>query len=436
MGEPDEVVPPLKISPQGPVETGRRAGDPGPRNRSLASVEGPARAPGDHPAAAPVAARRRPGSPFHDQRPGRGCCVPSPGSCSLPACAPANGGCPPCSWRWPWSWDGWRPRSLPPRPRRRVEARTAVVMDAATGAVLWQRQAHKPVLVASTTKILTAIVANDAYPARKLFKVPRRRAGRRHPLRLPDRLVDPPRPAAHHPAAGLGQRRRRDPGRGLARRRPGRVPPGHAGQGGRAGLHRHDLARPLRAWTPPATGRAPPTWPCSAGPCWSGRCWPSWSVAVGRGTSGRRPQDGPRQPQPLRRQGPRPRRPRGQDRLHHQGRLDHRCRPAARGPHPDCGRPRLRGDVRRRARPARLRLPGEAQGRRRAPRPAPRPARGRPDPTLPPATDRITGPVSGVPSPLVERLGVRILAAPVPLAACAGVACLAFGALALFWRRR
>jgi hypothetical protein len=66
----------------------------------------------------------------------------------------------------------------------------------------------------------------------------------------------------------------------------------------------------------------------------------------------------------------------------------------------------------------------------------PEPPDDGPAPTLPPATERITGRVSGGPSPLVERLGVRILAAPVPLAACAGVACLAVGALALFWRRR
>jgi D-alanyl-D-alanine carboxypeptidase len=58
------------------------------------------------------------------------------------------------------------------------------------------------------------------------------------------------------------------------------------------------------------------------------------------------------------------------------------------------------------------------------------------DVTLPPAAERITGRVSGSPSPLVERLGPRILAAPVPLAACAGVACLLVGALALSWRRR
>src|SRR5215204_6908795 len=59
MGELDEVVPPLNISPQGPVETGRRAGDPGP---SQSEPRAGRRAPGGYPAAAPVAARRRPGS--------------------------------------------------------------------------------------------------------------------------------------------------------------------------------------------------------------------------------------------------------------------------------------------------------------------------------------------------------------------------------------
>ncbi|HSK37514.1 MAG TPA: hypothetical protein VLA80_12330, partial [Actinomycetota bacterium] len=59
-----------------------------------------------------------------------------------------------------------------------------------------------------------------------------------------------------------------------------------------------------------------------------------------------------------------------------------------------------------------------------------------PDPTLPPAADRITGRVSATPSPLVERLGLHLLAAPVPIAALAGVACLLFGVLALVWRRR
>jgi D-alanyl-D-alanine carboxypeptidase (penicillin-binding protein 5/6) len=55
----------------------------------------------------------------------------------------------------------------------RVTARTAVLMDAATGAVLWQRDAHKPMLIASTTKILTALVAEQTYPADKAFVVPR-----------------------------------------------------------------------------------------------------------------------------------------------------------------------------------------------------------------------------------------------------------------------
>src|SRR4029450_1362374 len=74
MGELDQVVPPLKISPRGPAVTGRRAGDPGPPQpeprvgRRPPPAAPPRRskarpgAPGDPPAAAPVAARRRPGS--------------------------------------------------------------------------------------------------------------------------------------------------------------------------------------------------------------------------------------------------------------------------------------------------------------------------------------------------------------------------------------
>jgi serine-type D-Ala-D-Ala carboxypeptidase (penicillin-binding protein 5/6) len=57
-------------------------------------------------------------------------------------------------------------------PAPRVLARAGVVIDVATGTVLWQRDAHRPMLVASTTKILTALVAEEAFPASKVFTVP------------------------------------------------------------------------------------------------------------------------------------------------------------------------------------------------------------------------------------------------------------------------
>jgi serine-type D-Ala-D-Ala carboxypeptidase (penicillin-binding protein 5/6) len=53
-----------------------------------------------------------------------------------------------------------------------VTARTGVLMDTASGAVLWQRGMHEPRLIASTTKILTALVAEKAYSAKKVFVVP------------------------------------------------------------------------------------------------------------------------------------------------------------------------------------------------------------------------------------------------------------------------
>lgn len=53
-----------------------------------------------------------------------------------------------------------------------VTAHTGVLIDAADGAVLWQRDMHEPRLIASTTKILTALVAEQVYPAKKVFVVP------------------------------------------------------------------------------------------------------------------------------------------------------------------------------------------------------------------------------------------------------------------------
>jgi D-alanyl-D-alanine carboxypeptidase (penicillin-binding protein 5/6) len=52
-----------------------------------------------------------------------------------------------------------------------VTARTGVLIDSANGAVLWQRDMHQARLIASTTKILTALVAEQAYPAKKVFVV-------------------------------------------------------------------------------------------------------------------------------------------------------------------------------------------------------------------------------------------------------------------------
>jgi serine-type D-Ala-D-Ala carboxypeptidase (penicillin-binding protein 5/6) len=53
-----------------------------------------------------------------------------------------------------------------------VTARSGVLIDAANASVLWQRDMHEPRLIASTTKILTALVAEKAYPAKKVFVVP------------------------------------------------------------------------------------------------------------------------------------------------------------------------------------------------------------------------------------------------------------------------
>src|SRR6266540_2260878 len=53
-----------------------------------------------------------------------------------------------------------------------VQSGHAVLIDASSGAVLWQRDAHRPTLVASTTKILTALVAQETWPPQALLTVP------------------------------------------------------------------------------------------------------------------------------------------------------------------------------------------------------------------------------------------------------------------------
>jgi serine-type D-Ala-D-Ala carboxypeptidase (penicillin-binding protein 5/6) len=63
------------------------------------------------------------------------------------------------------------PAVAAPAPPRN-ESKQAVLVEASTGAVLWQRAAHRPTLVASTTKILTALVAQETWQAAKILTVP------------------------------------------------------------------------------------------------------------------------------------------------------------------------------------------------------------------------------------------------------------------------
>ena len=319
----------------------------------------------------------------------------------------------------------------------RVEARTAVVMDAATGAVLWQRQAHRPVLVASTTKILTAIVASDGYPASKVLRVPLAaervdgtRFGyktgwriRRDQLLTTLLLVSANDSAETLAAAWPGGRAGflramaakcaelgctdstwRDPS--------GLDAPGHrASAADLAVLGRALLERPVLA---KLVGSRAVTyvWPSGHRTVLAnhnhfvgwGRDKGAIGVKTGYTTKA------------------------GSTIVAAQRRGGRTLVAVA------LGSKVMYQDVRTllgygfKVRP---KVGAELLGVRPEPTDDDGPA-----PTLPPAADRITGRVSGVPSPLVERLGVRILAAPVPLAASAGVACLLLGSLALFWRRR
>ena len=60
--------------------------------------------------------------------------------------------------------------AAPSRPA--VGARAGLLMDAGTGAVLWSREPHRPALVASTTKVLTALVAEAGYRPGQRLRVP------------------------------------------------------------------------------------------------------------------------------------------------------------------------------------------------------------------------------------------------------------------------
>jgi serine-type D-Ala-D-Ala carboxypeptidase (penicillin-binding protein 5/6) len=321
----------------------------------------------------------------------------------------------------------------------KVEARTAVVMDAATGAVLWQRQAHRPVLVASTTKILTAIVANDHYSPRKVLRVPEaaeRVDGTRFGYRtgwlirrdqlLTTLLLVSANDAAETLAAAWPEGGRAGFLRAMQakaaelgctdstwRDPSGLDAPGHTASAadlavlGRALLERPTLAKLV------GSRYAPYVWP-------SGRKtvlgnhnhfvgWGRDPGALGIKT-GYTTKAGSTIVAAQRRNG--------------------RTLVAV-----VLGSKAMYEDVRTLFRygfKTRPKVGAELLGQP----PAEALPEAPPDLTLPPAADRITERVATTPAPLVERLAFRLLAAPVPVAAVAGVVCLVLGGLVLVWRRR
>jgi D-alanyl-D-alanine carboxypeptidase len=432
MGELDEVVPPLNISPQGPEETGRRAGDQGP---SQPEPHLGRRAEAELPA---ITRRRRLSPPavrvpflsgsrvlhsFHGF--GQPTAVRSRQR-RLPSLVLALSLAL-----------GWMAIPAAASPGPRVEARAGVVMDAATGAVLWQRQAHLPVLVASTTKILTAIVANDSYPAGRRLRVPEAaervdgtRFGYRTGWRIRrDQLLTTLLLVSANDAAET-----------LAAAWP---------DGGRAGFLRAMAAKCAElgctdsTWRDPSGLDAPGHRVSAADLAVLGRALlarPVLAKLVGSRAVAYRWPDGRRTVL-----------------ANHNHFVGWGRDPGAIGVKTGytteagstivaaqrrggrtllavaLGSKVMYDDVRAMLRygfKVRPKAGAELLGVR------PEPPDDGPAPTLPPAPERITGRVSSAPSPLVERLGVRIMAAPMPLAASVGVACLLLGSLALFWRRR
>jgi serine-type D-Ala-D-Ala carboxypeptidase (penicillin-binding protein 5/6) len=53
-----------------------------------------------------------------------------------------------------------------------VSARSAILVDAGTGKVLWEKDAHRPRPIASTTKIMTATLVLERLPLDRVVKVP------------------------------------------------------------------------------------------------------------------------------------------------------------------------------------------------------------------------------------------------------------------------
>jgi serine-type D-Ala-D-Ala carboxypeptidase (penicillin-binding protein 5/6) len=319
----------------------------------------------------------------------------------------------------------------------RVEARAAVVMDAATGAVLWQRQAHRPVLVASTTKILTAIVANDAYRPSKVLRVPEAaervdgtRFGYKTGWRIRrDQLLTTLLLVSANDAAETLAAAWPDGGRAgflqamqakaaelgctdsTWRDPSGLDVPGHRASAadlavlGRALLERPALAKLVGSRV------APYAWPGGRKTVLGNH---NHFVGLGRDPGALGIKTGYTT--------------RAGSTIVAAQRRGGRTLVAV-----VLGSKHMYDDVRAllgygfKVKPT---VGAELLGVR------PEPPEDATEATLPPAAERFTGRVTASPSPLVERLGLRILAAPVPLAACAGAACLLLGGLALLWRRR
>src|SRR5947207_1726440 len=55
---------------------------------------------------------------------------------------------------------------------KHVPARAAIVVDRTTGRVLWQKGAHRPLPIASLTKLMTALVAADRKPGAAFLVTP------------------------------------------------------------------------------------------------------------------------------------------------------------------------------------------------------------------------------------------------------------------------
>ena len=132
------------------------------------------------------------------------------------------------SWLWPWRW---LPAAVLAQPD--VTARGAIIVDADTGAVIWEQNADEPLPPASTTKVMTAILALQSHRLDEQFPVSANAAAT-PPSKIglrPGQSVAPPRPALRR-APQVGERRGGRRGRGRRRLRA-RVRAAHEPEGAR-----------------------------------------------------------------------------------------------------------------------------------------------------------------------------------------------------------